>query len=118
MILNFNFTGTSTEIPISEVLNHTNEVKRLVFEDLWEKGYYLTSGRKFGGDFLVYLGDPVTFHASYIVKCVEDRDKSMNVTEIVGCGRLGNSVKKKFVFASVTSDKKVSYLTLSWFDTE
>ena len=27
-----------------------------VFKDLWEKGYYLTSGCKFGGDFLVYPG--------------------------------------------------------------
>ena len=26
-------------------------------------------GSKFGGDFLVYLGDPVRFHAKYIVIC-------------------------------------------------
>ena len=26
-------------------------------------------GSKFGGDFLVYLGDPVRFHAKYIVLC-------------------------------------------------
>ncbi len=27
-----------------------------VFRDLWDKGYYLTSGGKFGGDYLVYPG--------------------------------------------------------------
>lgn len=27
-----------------------------VFEDLWEKGYYMGGGIKFGGDFLVYPG--------------------------------------------------------------
>ena len=28
-----------------------------VFKDLWEKGNFLTSGSKFGGDFLVYPGE-------------------------------------------------------------
>ena len=27
-----------------------------VFEDLWQRKYYLTAGGKFGGDFLVYPG--------------------------------------------------------------
>lgn len=29
-----------------------------VFQDLWEKGYYMGGGLKFGGDFLVYPGIP------------------------------------------------------------
>lgn len=27
-----------------------------VFKDLWYKGYHLTSGLKYGGDYLVYPG--------------------------------------------------------------
>jgi len=27
-----------------------------IYKDLWEKNYYITSGEKFGGDFLVYPG--------------------------------------------------------------
>ena len=38
-----------------------------VFEDLWEKGYYLTSGVYFGGDFLAYPGDPIRYHSFFIV---------------------------------------------------
>jgi tRNA-splicing endonuclease subunit Sen34 len=30
--------------------------KCAVFQDLWEKGYYMGGGIKFGGDFLVYPG--------------------------------------------------------------
>lgn len=30
--------------------------KMLVFEDLWNRGYYITPGAKFGGDFLAYPG--------------------------------------------------------------
>lgn len=32
------------------------KLKYAVFRDLWEKNYYLTSGQKFGGDFLAYPG--------------------------------------------------------------
>jgi len=28
-----------------------------VFKDIWEKGYYITSGSKFGSDYLVYPGN-------------------------------------------------------------
>ena len=30
--------------------------KYRIFSYFWEKGYFLTSGGKFGGDFLVYPG--------------------------------------------------------------
>lgn len=33
-----------------------HEMRYHVFLDLWEQGYYVTSGSKFGGDFLVYPG--------------------------------------------------------------
>ena len=34
----------------------SEKVRCAVFQDLWEKQYYLTSGQKFGGDFLAYPG--------------------------------------------------------------
>jgi hypothetical protein len=33
-----------------------NRHRYLIFKDLWEKGFFLGSGSKFGGDFLVYPG--------------------------------------------------------------
>ena len=42
------------------------------YKDLWNHGYFITDGAKFGGDFLVYLGDPVMVHARYIVICREE----------------------------------------------
>ena len=32
------------------------KIRSIVFQNLWERKYYLTSGRKFGGDFLAYPG--------------------------------------------------------------
>ena len=34
-----------------------------VFRDLWERGWAITLGTKFGADYLVYPGDPMAHHA-------------------------------------------------------
>lgn len=37
-------------------LTADQQLKYKVFKDLWERKYYVTSGEKFGGDFLAYPG--------------------------------------------------------------
>ena len=34
-------------------------VRRATYADLWRRGFTLTSGARFGGDFLAYPGDPI-----------------------------------------------------------
>lgn len=36
--------------------NCREQLRYKTYKDLWERGYYVTSGGKFGGDFLVYPG--------------------------------------------------------------
>lgn len=44
-------------------------VKLKIFTDLsLNKKMFLTDGLKFGADFLVYQGDPLIYHAKYLVK--------------------------------------------------
>nr|CAI5827725.1 unnamed protein product [Callosobruchus analis] len=95
-------------------LNYTSELKCAVFNDLWSKGYYITEGVKFGGDFLVYYGDPICYHAIFIVKCIVATE-SISPSEIVAHGRLGTSVRKRFVLASIV-DGVVCYVTVNWID--
>lgn len=84
-----------------------------VFADLWEKGYYLTGGQKFGGDFLVYPGDPLKFHSHYIAVCVEDHEPLM--PKFLICkGRLGTNVKKTVLFCSVNDQGGINYQSLNW----
>ena len=56
-----------TETPSSINVSHrpavwdypSTEMEKLrykMFREFWEEGYYMTSGSKFGGDFLVYPG--------------------------------------------------------------
>ena len=55
------FAATQRNTPLKEVdwcypVTEIERIRYRVFKDLWEKKYYLTSGGKFGGDFLVYPG--------------------------------------------------------------
>lgn len=42
-------------------------LRRIAFLDLWAKGYRMTSGIKFGVDWLTYRGDPTSCHAAFMV---------------------------------------------------
>jgi tRNA-splicing endonuclease subunit Sen34 len=83
-----------------------------VFADLWQRGFYLTSASKFGGDFLAYMGDPLKYHAAFVV-VVSRSNEPLLLCEIAALGRLANAVKKTGVIASHDSDH-VSYLTIDW----
>ncbi|KAB0792365.1 hypothetical protein PPYR_14324 [Photinus pyralis] len=109
------FKEPRTLSPLAEILQETTLTKAAVFEDLWSRGYYITCGRKFGGDFLVYRGDPTAFHAVYIIRCVQDVTKDVHLSQLIAFGRLGTSVKKKAVLASLCSNT-INYVTINWFD--
>ncbi|XP_072345225.1 tRNA-splicing endonuclease subunit Sen34 [Scyliorhinus torazame] len=84
-----------------------------VFKDLHDKGYQLTSGGKFGGDYLIYPGDPMRFHAHFIAICVP-YEEGLPLHDTVTAGRLGSNVKKTVLLCSVTKDKTVIYTSLRW----
>ncbi|XP_035698913.1 tRNA-splicing endonuclease subunit Sen34-like [Branchiostoma floridae] len=84
-----------------------------VFQDLWEKGYFLTSGGKFGGDFLVYPGDPFRYHSFYIAVC-QQRTEKMEALDIVRLGRLGSNVKKTVLLCSESETGEINYTSLQW----
>lgn len=40
----------------SGLTERDNDIRYSIFKDLWERGYYITSGSKFGSDYLLYPG--------------------------------------------------------------
>ncbi|XP_066463828.1 tRNA-splicing endonuclease subunit Sen34 [Eleutherodactylus coqui] len=101
----------SSEWPYAGQKNH--EARYRVFRDLWQKGYYLTNGGKFGGDFLVYPGDPMRFHAHYIAICLP-QDEDLALTDVITAGRLGTNVKKTVLLCSSNPEGQVTYTSLQW----
>lgn len=108
-------TKTSDLVPaeLDYPTTEAHTVRCRVYQDLWEKGHYMTVGSKFGGDFLVYSGDPLLFHAYAIVVCL-GKDTSIAGRDLIMWGRLGNSVHKTIILAVLQEDNKVHYLSLRW----
>lgn len=63
-----------------------------------------------------FVGDPVKFHAMYMVKCLKSFTEEITMQRLVAYGRLGVSVNKLTVFAYLKDDDLVNYQTLQWHD--
>ncbi|XP_053479520.1 tRNA-splicing endonuclease subunit Sen34 [Ictalurus furcatus] len=98
-----------------------SETRFRVYKDLRSKGFYLTAAGKFGGDYLVYPGDPLRFHAHFIALCLP-MDEKLPLCDILAIARLGSNVKKTVILCSPqdTSDsgeeieEEVVYSSLQW----
>lgn len=104
-----------TQVSIQDFwLNYTHHTCRYqAFRSLWEKGFYLTSGVKFGGDFLVYPGDPASYHSQYILVCMED-SPSLTLKQLITYARMATSVKKTFLIAFIKNSTTLNFLSINW----
>jgi len=86
-----------------------------VFRGLWEQNYFLGGGIKFGGDWLVYPGDPLRYHSHFVATVIESPISSLKPMEIVAHGRLGTATKKAHLLCGWDDEKKtVSYFSIEW----
>ncbi|MCJ8733149.1 hypothetical protein PDJAM_G00219770 [Pangasius djambal] len=97
-----------------------SETRFRVYKDLRRKGFYLTAAGKFGGDYLVYPGDPLRFHAHFIALCLP-MDEKLPLCDVLAIARLGSNVKKTVLLCSPqdTSEsgeeiEEVVYSSLQW----
>ncbi|MBS7623643.1 tRNA-intron lyase [Candidatus Bathyarchaeota archaeon] len=91
------------------------EESYLVYKDLRERGYVVTSGIKFGADFAVYEHGPGIDHAPFIIS-VKRKNEHMGTFDIVRAGRLATTVRKQFIIATPeTKSRRVDYLVFRWF---
>jgi hypothetical protein len=66
-----------------------------VFRDLWEKGYYMGGGSKFGGDWLVYPGacfKSCSFPTSHVCTCARRHRRSAALSFALRCHRTALSI--------------------------
>lgn len=87
-VLDWNYPSTPME-----------RLKSQTYYYLWREGFYLTDGDKFGGDFLVYNGNPEEHHARFIVICLSKQPEDLSPNEIAAKYRLGTTVKKTVLLA-------------------
>ncbi|KAG8692911.1 tRNA-splicing endonuclease subunit [Ceratobasidium sp. 394] len=86
-----------------------------VFRDLWEKGNYLGPGIKFGGNYLVYPGDPLRFHSHFVASVHPSKTSPIRPMDIVAFGRLGTATKKVHLLCGYDDETgAVSYYSIEW----
>lgn len=105
-----------------------------VFRGLWEQGYFMGGGIKFGGDFLIYpglhlcllasknrtqscilAGDPLRYHSHFVASVIDSPVSTLRPMEIVAHGRLGTATKKAHLLCGWDGDKQeVSYFSIEW----
>ncbi|CAG8522926.1 24192_t:CDS:2 [Dentiscutata erythropus] len=79
------------------------QYKYNIYCDLWNRGYFITSGIKFGGDYLLY---PAT---------IIDMNKEISAMDIITFGRMGTAVKKSYMLCSWnTNEDKAVYVCIEW----
>lgn len=78
----------------------TARLRRVAFLDLWAKGYRMTSGIKFGVDWLTYRGDPTSCHAAFMVT-VLPAGAPVAPLELIARSRVATTALKICAFAYV-----------------
>ncbi|KAK0210586.1 hypothetical protein DFS33DRAFT_1404682 [Desarmillaria ectypa] len=86
-----------------------------VFRSLWEQGYFMGGGIKFGGDYLVYPGDPMRYHSHFTATVIDSPWSALQPMEIVAHGRLGTATKKAHLICCWDDEKKeVTTMSIEW----
>jgi len=84
----------------------------LVFSTLWSHGYFLTTGFKFGGDFLCYGEHPMSCHAIAIVHVLTPERPELRRVERSCFGRLATAARKLAILASTNPDGELHFRAL------
>ena len=82
---------------------------------------YLTPGLKFGGQSLVYTGDPLRYHSMYIHTKIDAAEKSSDVTrkitygDLVALCRIGTGTKKaRLITVRIPEKQQFFHITAEW----
>lgn len=87
-----------------------DDKRKAVYRDLYQRGYYITAGAKFGCDFLAYPGDPVLYHAKFALRIVPELNGCIDVSrtdisELNALHRLCHTANKIVLFVVILHDK-------------
>mmetsp|Transcript_15697 Transcript_15697/g.39469 ORF Transcript_15697/g.39469 Transcript_15697/m.39469 type:complete len:261 (-) Transcript_15697:774-1556(-) len=85
----------------------------LIFRDLWQRGFILTCGIKFGSTYTAYAGNISFFHSCTSVFSLNYFNNIFSI-DLISFGRVGTSTKKRTIFAFLSKKLFVSYFGIKW----
>ncbi|KZO95713.1 tRNA-intron endonuclease catalytic domain-like protein [Calocera viscosa TUFC12733] len=91
------------------------KAKCAVFSSLHARGHYLGPGLKFGGDWLVYPGDPLRYHSHFVATAFAGLAAGLRPMDVVAFGRLGTATKKAHLLCAWEEGTgEVTYFSIEW----
>ena len=96
-----------------KISSDLDEEINLCHFELWKSGKFLTSGLKFGCDWLAYQGSPELFHATHIVSVVKFTQK-LKANDISCLTRIATKNRKKLLLMSLDGEKRVISTEIIW----
>ncbi|KAK9459438.1 uncharacterized protein V1516DRAFT_696979 [Lipomyces oligophaga] len=100
---NFYTTPTAAPPPSRVVVSAPSAMQAIwtspryhAYKYLHSKGFFLSPGLRFGGQFLAYPGDPLRYHSHYLVRGLS-LTENFPLLDLVGSGRLGTGIKKAWL---------------------
>lgn len=104
--------GPEADVERPEAEGHVERRFR-VYRDLWGRGFHLTAGGKFGGDFLVYPGPPPLFHAGAVALC-PCSSAPLPLGALLSAARLGTAARKSLLLCAAPPGGATEYSQLRW----
>jgi tRNA splicing endonuclease len=85
----------------------------LLYRALWDEGYHLTGGSKFGSIYLAYRGAPGEVHAEAIVQLLPPGTSAVDGLQLVAGARVSNTVRKQSIVATVSDDGAITRIVVA-----
>lgn len=87
----------------------------LIFRDLWQKGFIINNGIKFGSLYTVYSGNIKFFH-SYASVISLNCFSWFYPIDLISLGRVGTSTKKRTLIVFLSEQFFLKYFTIKWLN--
>jgi tRNA-intron lyase len=94
-------------------INLFNTTSYIIFKDLWMRGFRISSGIKFGSNYLVYSNLIEAVHSTislYIIKIF----LNFKPDDLISFGRIGTTTKKMTIIGFITEENNVCYISFKW----
>jgi len=108
---------TVSSIHFQDLLKNFSEydfLKYAVFKNLWQRGFNLTCGIKFGCCFLAYAGNIVDVHSYISILNIPFNSNFISPKLIIAFGRTGTITKKFSILVSLNRLCFIKYNSLRW----
>ena len=94
--------------------NENDFLKYSIFKNLWQRGFSLSCGLKFGCSFLAYAGNIVDVHSYLSVFVFSAQNTCITSKLLIAFGRVGTITKKFNILVYLNNKCFAKFFSLRW----